>query len=177
MMQNAYLYIVYQVIYYFIAIIQLWHAKIPMAYKFSMEYFSRIAGISLSVHVSVSVQNAIDFVLWTPPRVLLLLYWKFVDTLIIYWSCGRCSYLHLNYFVKYPVSVKPLAGVLTLCLTCQFWALPIQQQIKIWCLKYWQMGDTIFWLSRKYCGKRRNFSWRATSSFPTMFPKAVYCWC
>ena len=36
---------------------------------------------------------------------------------------------------------------------------------------------TIIWLSRKYCGKRRNCSLRAISSFPTMFSKAVCCWC
>ena len=29
------------------------------------------------------------------------------------------------------------------------------------------------WLSRKHCGKRRNCSLRAISSFPTMFSKAV----
>ena len=38
-------------------------------------------------------------------------------------------------------------------------------------------GDTIFWLSRKHCRKRRNCSLRAISSFPIMFSKAVYCWC
>ena len=37
--------------------------------------------------------------------------------------------------------------------------------------------DTIFWLSRKHCVKRRNCSLRAISSFPTMFSKAVCCWC
>ena len=36
-------------------------------------------------------------------------------------------------------------------------------------------GDTIFRLSRKHCGKRRNFSLRAISSFSTMFLKAVRC--
>ena len=36
-------------------------------------------------------------------------------------------------------------------------------------------GDTItsFCLSRKHCGKRRNCSLRAISTFPTMFSKAV----
>ena len=34
-------------------------------------------------------------------------------------------------------------------------------------------SNTIFRLSRKYCGKRRNCSLRAISSFPTMFSKAV----
>ena len=53
-------------------------------------------------------------------------------------------------------------------------------------------GDTIFWLSWKHCGKRRNCWLRAISSFPTMFSKcllwaissfptlfskAVSCWC
>ena len=36
--------------------------------------------------------------------------------------------------------------------------------------------DTIFWWSRKHCGKRRNCLLRAISSFPTMFSKAVCCW-
>ena len=37
--------------------------------------------------------------------------------------------------------------------------------------------DTIIWLSRKHCGKRRNCSLRAISSFPIMFSKTVCCWC
>ena len=41
--------------------------------------------------------------------------------------------------------------------------------------KKWKNGDTIIWLSIKYCGKRRNCSLRAISSFPTMFSKAVCC--
>ena len=36
-------------------------------------------------------------------------------------------------------------------------------------------GDTIFLLRRKHCGKRRNCSLRAITSFPTMFSKAVCC--
>ena len=36
-------------------------------------------------------------------------------------------------------------------------------------------GDTTFLLSRKHCGKRRNCSLRAISSFPTMFSRAVCC--
>ena len=40
-------------------------------------------------------------------------------------------------------------------------------------------GDTItcIWLSWKHCGKRRNCSFWAISPFPTMFSKAVCCWC
>ena len=38
-------------------------------------------------------------------------------------------------------------------------------------------GNTIFWLSGNHCGKRRNCSLRAISSFPTMFSKAVFWWC
>ena len=41
--------------------------------------------------------------------------------------------------------------------------------------KIWTNRDTIFCLSRKPCGKRRNCSLRAISSFPTMFSKAVCC--
>ena len=35
--------------------------------------------------------------------------------------------------------------------------------------KIWTNEDTIIWLSRKHCGKRRNCWLRAISSFPTMF--------
>ena len=43
--------------------------------------------------------------------------------------------------------------------------------------KIWTNGDTTIWLGRKYCGKRRNCSLRAISSFPTVFSKAICCWC
>ena len=41
--------------------------------------------------------------------------------------------------------------------------------------KIWTNGDTIIFLSRKHCGKRRNCLLQAISSFPTMFSKSVYC--
>ena len=41
--------------------------------------------------------------------------------------------------------------------------------------KIWTNGDTMIYLCRKHCGKRRNCSLRAISSFPTMFSKAVCC--
>ena len=37
--------------------------------------------------------------------------------------------------------------------------------------KIWTNGDTIILMSRKHCGKKRNCSLRAISSFPTMFSK------
>ena len=40
--------------------------------------------IHLFVYVSVCVQNISNFVSQTPPTVLLLLYRRFVDTLIVY---------------------------------------------------------------------------------------------
>ena len=43
--------------------------------------------------------------------------------------------------------------------------------------KIWTNGDAIIWLSKKHCGERRNCSLRAISPFPTMFSKAVRCWC
>ena len=43
--------------------------------------------------------------------------------------------------------------------------------------KIWTNGDTVIWLSWKHCGKRRNCSLQAISSFPTMSSKAVCCWC
>ena len=66
-------------------------------------------------------------------------------------------------------------GSLTLYFICQFWALQIQQKTDMMS-KSWTNGDTVIWLSRKHCGKRRNCSLRAISSFPKMFSKAVYCW-
>ena len=42
--------------------------------------------------------------------------------------------------------------------------------------KIWTNGDIIIWLSRKHCGKRRNCSLRAISSFPPMFSKTVCRW-
>ena len=60
---------------------------------------------------------------------------------------------------------------LTLYLTCQFCALPNKDMMS----KIWTNGNTITLLSRKRCGKRRNCSLRAISSFPTMFSKAVCC--
>ena len=44
-------------------------------------------------------------------------------------------------------------------------------------LKIWTNRDTIIWSCRKHCGKGRNCSSRAISSFPTMFSKAVCCGC
>ena len=38
-------------------------------------------------------------------------------------------------------------------------------------------GDTVIWLSRKHCGKRRNCLLRTISPFHTMFSKAVLRWC
>ena len=43
--------------------------------------------------------------------------------------------------------------------------------------KIWINRDTMIWLSRKHCGKRRNCSLWAISSFSTMFSKAVCSWC
>ena len=43
--------------------------------------------------------------------------------------------------------------------------------------KIWTNGDTIIWLSRKNCWKRRNCSLRPISPFPTMFSEAVYFSC
>ena len=44
-------------------------------------------------------------------------------------------------------------------------------------LKIWTNGDTIIWLSRKHCEKGRNCLLRAISHFPTLFSKAVCCYC
>ena len=58
--------------------------------------------------------------------------------LIFHFTCTlKC---HLQ-FVSIWTHSKILSSgnELTLYLICQFWALPIQQQIKIWCQKYGQM--------------------------------------
>ena len=43
--------------------------------------------------------------------------------------------------------------------------------------KLWTNGNTVVRLSRKQCGKWRNYSLGAISPFPTIFSKAVCCWC
>ena len=45
-----------------------------------------------------------------------------------------------------------------------------KQQFQIW-WKWWK----VLWRGRKHCGKRRNCSSRAISSFPTVFSKDLYC--
>ena len=62
---------------------------------------------------------------------------------------------------------------LTVYLVREFWDRPIQQQIKILCQKYKQMGIQL----EKHCGKRRNCLLRAISPFPTMFSKVICCQC
>ena len=37
------------------------------------------------------------------------------------------------------------------------------------------MAKKILQKGRKHCGKRRNFSYRAISPFPTVFSKDLYC--
>ena len=48
-----------------------------------------------------------------------------------------------SFYLLFVITKGLLVAVylsLTPYLTCQFRALPIKQQIKIWCYKYWQMG-------------------------------------
>ena len=41
--------------------------------------------------------------------------------------------------------------------------------------KIWTNGDTVIWLTRKHCGKRRNCLLWAISPFRTIFIKVVWC--
>ena len=66
---------------------------------------------------------------------------------------------------------------ISLYLICQFFALPIQAGNKNIMSKIWTNGDEVIWMSRKYCGKRRNCLLQAISHFPTMFSKGVCRWC
>ena len=52
--------------------------------------------------------------------------------------------------------------LLTLYLICQFWTVPIQQQIKIWCQKYGQMGAHLSYLADILWEKKK---WLITSHF------------
>ena len=67
--------------------------------------------------------------------------------------------------------------LLTFYLLCQFFGSSNSPANKDIMSKIWTIGNTIFWLSRKHCGKRRNCSLQAISSFPTMFSNAVCCSC
>ena len=59
----------------------------------------------------------------------------------------------------------------TLYLTCQFLGSSNSAANKDIISKVLTKGDTIFWLSWKWCRKRKNWSLRAISSFPAMFQK------
>ena len=107
-------------------------------------------------------------ILWHPEN---------LENSIKFWPLSACvdctnwyQWIILSAYVLGPVfREQPSLHFPTLYLICQFWALPILQQIKIWMSKIWTNEDTIFWLSRKHWGKRRNCPLRAISSFPTMF--------
>ena len=62
--------------------------------------------------------------------------------------------------------------ILTLYLIYQFQALPIQQQMKILCQKYGQMGYN-YLLSRKHWGKMRNCLLQAILLFPQCFQSCL----
>ena len=61
--------------------------------------------------------------------------------------------------------------LLTLYLTCQFWALPIQQQMKI-CHKYWQMGIQVSaWVEN--VGKEEIARYEQILLFPQVFKNCL----
>ena len=45
-----------------------------------------------------------------------------------------------------------------------------------WQFHIWKKWQKVLQMNRKHCGKRRNCSLRAISSFPTVFLKDLYCW-
>ena len=63
---------------------------------------------------------------------------------------------------------------LTLYLICQFWALPVQQQIKIWCHKYWQMGIQVSDWVENIVGKEEIACYEQFLLFPQCFQKLSF---
>ena len=56
-------------------------------------------------------------------------------------------------------------------LTLKFWALPVQQQIKIWCQKYWQMGMQFSDRVENIVGKEEIACYERFLLFPQCFQK------
>ena len=81
------------------------------------------------------------------------------------------------------ISKKPHCGKsrkwwLPLHLICQYQALKKQQQIKIWYLKYGQIGIQLSYWVENIVGKKEKLLVQSNFSFsPAMFSKAVCCWC
>ena len=62
--------------------------------------------------------------------------------------------------------------VLTLYLICQFWALPFQGQMKIWCQKYGQIGyNHLIELKKNIVGKEEIARYEQFLLFPQCFQK------
>ena len=79
--------------------------------------------------------------------------------------------------ILYPTRQLELAGLISS--TLYLMTVPILDSSNS-AKQYDVKGDkwgTIIWSSRKQCGKRRNRSIRAISSFSKMFLKAICCWC
>ena len=62
-------------------------------------------------------------------------------------------------------------SVLSLYLICQFWALPIQQQVTIWCQKYGQMGIQLSDGPENIVGKGEIACYEQFLLFPQCFQK------
>ena len=60
---------------------------------------------------------------------------------------------------------------LTLYLVCQFWGLPIQRQMKIWCHKYGQIGILLSDLVENIVGKGEIAHYEQFLLFPQCFHK------
>ena len=103
------------------------------------------------VGVSVWVQNTSNFVSRTPPTILLLLYWRFLDTLN--WTEVMQEAV-LNHLLPMVQRLSPLE--------CSKFLLTRYHTI----LTFNDHEKESFW---KHCGKRRKCWKPAFSPFPTMF--------
>ena len=80
----------------------------------------------------------------------------------------------INDLGKGYIITHPIMKELTLILICQFWALPTQQQIKIWCHKYWQMGIQISDWVENIVGKEEIARYVQFLLFPQCFQKLMH---
>ena len=84
-------------------------------------------------------------------------YWRTFHHFHQNWSC----HLHALWFMKSfnPLPHMPILGSFNSAANKDMMS------------KLLTNGDSVFWLSRKHCGKRRNCLLRAISSFPQYFQK------
>ena len=88
---------------------------------------------------------------------------------LVHWYIKEKSSESKQQFPKY-LFTSPIP-YLTLYLICQFLALPIQQQIKIWCQKYGQMGIQLSDWVENIVGKGEISHIKQFLLFPQCFQK------